>query len=74
MSDIRVVIGKINVHGCLTVMQRRLETHVTIILIVFGVRQLVRVIQPVIENKQKILEDSDVPRKQKTYFFLFCLL
>jgi hypothetical protein len=38
MSDIRVVIGKINVHGCLTVMQRRLETHVTIILIVFGVR------------------------------------
>jgi hypothetical protein len=40
MSDIRVVIGKINVHGCLTVMQRRLETHVTIILIVFGVRRL----------------------------------
>ena len=38
MTDIRVVIGKINVHGCLTVMQRRLETHVTIILIVFGVR------------------------------------
>jgi hypothetical protein len=26
------------VHGCLTVMQRKLETHVTIILIVFGVR------------------------------------
>jgi hypothetical protein len=49
MSDIRVVIGKINVHGCLTVMQRRLETHVTIILIVFGVRQLV---QPV-NRKQK---------------------
>jgi len=36
VNDIRVVIGKINVHGCLTVMQRRLETHVTVILIVFA--------------------------------------
>jgi len=36
VNDLRVIIGKINVHGCLTVMQRRLETHVTVILIVFA--------------------------------------
>lgn len=36
VNDLRVIISKINVHGCLTVMQRRLETHVTVILIVFA--------------------------------------
>jgi len=36
VNDLRVIIGKINVHGCLTVMQRRLETHVTVILVVFS--------------------------------------
>ncbi|XP_023344482.1 CD63 antigen [Eurytemora carolleeae] len=38
VNDIRVVIGKINVHGCITVMQRRMETHVTVILMLFSVR------------------------------------
>jgi len=36
VNDIRVVIGKINVNGCLTVMQRRLDTQVSVILIVFA--------------------------------------
>lgn len=36
VNDLRVIISKINVHGCLTVMQRRLDSHVTVILIVFS--------------------------------------
>ncbi|XP_040565316.1 CD63 antigen [Lepeophtheirus salmonis] len=37
ITDPRKVIGKIHIHGCLTIMFTRLETHVQLILIVFAV-------------------------------------
>ena len=36
ITDIRVIVQKINIHGCLFVMKRRLDTHVTVILMVFA--------------------------------------
>ena len=30
MSNIKILVGKIHTHGCLTIMLRRLETHVTV--------------------------------------------
>ena len=36
ITDLRVMVLKINVHGCLAVMRRRLDTHVTTILMVFA--------------------------------------
>ena len=46
IDDLRVIVLKINVHGCLAVMQRRLETHVTLILMVFaGVGSILAVVQ-----------------------------
>jgi hypothetical protein len=68
MSDIRVVIGKINVHGCLTVMQRRLETHVTIILIVFGVR--VRLMQPEYSTMGNRKVDGTSPVVKRTVLII----
>ena len=41
-----MIVLKINVHGCLAVMQRRLETHVTLILMVFaGVGSVLAVVE-----------------------------
>ncbi|QQP57553.1 Tetraspanin, partial [Caligus rogercresseyi] len=37
ITDPRKVIGKIHIHGCLTMMFTRLESHVQLILIVFAV-------------------------------------
>ena len=46
INDLRVIVLKINVHGCLAVMQRRLETHVTVILMVFaGVGSVLAVVE-----------------------------
>ena len=46
ITDLRVIVLKINVHGCLAVMQKRLETHVTIILMVFaGVGSILAVVE-----------------------------
>ena len=36
ITDIRVIVQKIKIHGCLFVMKRRLDTHVTVILVVFA--------------------------------------
>ena len=36
ITDIRVIVQKINIHGCLFVMKKRLDTHVTYILIIFA--------------------------------------
>ena len=36
ISDIRVIVQKINIHGCLFVMKKRLDTHVTAILMIFA--------------------------------------
>ena len=36
ITDIRVIVQKINIHGCLFVMKKRLDTHVTTILMVFA--------------------------------------
>ena len=36
ITDIRVIVQKINIHGCLFVMKKRLDTHVTIILMIFA--------------------------------------
>ena len=46
INNLRVIVLKINVHGCLAVMQRRLETHVTLILMVFaGVGSVLAVVE-----------------------------
>ena len=46
ITDLRVIVLKIHVHGCLAVMQRRLETHVTVILMVFaGVGSILAVVE-----------------------------
>lgn len=46
ITDLRVIVLKINVHGCFAVMQRMLETHVTMILMVFtGVGSILAVIE-----------------------------
>jgi len=46
INDLRVIVLKINIHGCLAVMQRRLETHVTLILVIFaGVGSILAVVQ-----------------------------
>jgi len=36
ITDIRVIVQKINIHGCLFVMKKRLDTQVTLILIIFA--------------------------------------
>jgi len=36
ITDIRVIVQKINIHGCLFVMKKRLDTHVTAILMIFA--------------------------------------
>ena len=43
ITDLRVIVLKTHVHGCLAVMQRTLETHVTVILMVFAVVELLAV-------------------------------
>ena len=46
ITDLRVIVLKINVHGCFAVMQRRLKTHVTVILMVFaGVGSILAVVE-----------------------------
>jgi CD63 antigen len=37
LSDLRVVIRKIHIHGCIDVMLKRLSTHVTVILLTFSI-------------------------------------
>ena len=58
ISDVRVIVQKINIHGCLFVMKRMLDKDITPILLIFsGVASILAVVE-LFSVRGNILPDS----------------